>query len=232
MRNAPRTIYRCTMPSGPTVRIVDDPAVACAESIARRLRAALGRRGAATLALSGGSSAPPMIAALAAADLPWAKVGVWQVDERVAPDGHADRNATQLAALGGRHRLMPVTDEDLAAAAKRYARTLPERFDVVHLGMGEDGHTASWPPGDPVIDAAAPVALSQPYQGRVRMTLTPRVVNAATGRVVQLAGVAKAPALAAWVDATGDPPIARVRRNRTVVITDAAAAALLAVAPS
>jgi 6-phosphogluconolactonase/glucosamine-6-phosphate isomerase/deaminase len=216
------------MPVGPTVRIVDDPAVACAESIARRLRAALGRRGAATLSLSGGSSAPALIEALAGADLPWAKVGVWQVDERVAPDGHADRNANALGGLGGRHRLMPVTDDDLLAAARRYARTLPERFDVVHLGMGADGHTASWPPGDPVIDVTAPVALSQPYQGRVRMTLTPPVVNAATGRVVQLAGSDKAPALASWVDGTGDPPIARVRRSRTVVFTDAAAAALLA----
>jgi 6-phosphogluconolactonase len=210
------------------VNVVDDPAAACATSVARRLRAALGRRGAATLALSGGSSTPPMLAALAAADLPWARVGVWQVDERIAPDGDADRNANQLGVLAGRHRLMPVTDDDLSAAARRYARTLPERFDVVHLGMGDDGHTASWPPGDPVIDATTPVAVTQPYQGRRRMTLTPPVVNAATGRVVLLSGAAKAEPLAAWVDGTGDPPIARVRRTRTVVFCDAAAAALLA----
>jgi len=216
------------MPAGPIVRIADDPAAACAASIARRLHAAVKRRGAATLALSGGGSAPPMLALLAAADLPWPKVGVWQVDERVAPDGDPDRNADQLAVLGGRHRLMPVTADDLRAAARRYARTLPERFDVVHLGMGDDGHTASWPPGDPVIDAAAPVALSLPYQGRVRMTLTPAVVNAATGRVVLTSGPGKSAALAQWVDGTGCPPIARVRRARTVVFTDAAAAADLA----
>jgi 6-phosphogluconolactonase/glucosamine-6-phosphate isomerase/deaminase len=222
------TIYRCAMSSGPMVNVVDDPAAACAASIARRLRAALGRRGAATLALSGGSSAPPMLAALAAAELTWSRVGVWQVDERVAPDGDEDRNANQLAVLSGRHRLMPVTDADLSTACGRYARTLPERFDVVHLGMGDDGHTASWPPGDPIIDATKPVAVSAPYQGRVRMTLTPPVVNAATGRVVLLSGAGKAEQLAAWVDGTGDPPIARVRRTRTVVFCDAAAASLLA----
>jgi len=221
------------MTSGPDVRVVDDPAASCATSIARRLGAALRRSGRAALAVSGGSSAPPMFAALAAADVPWRRVGIWQVDERCAPDGHPDRNAGQLdglAARGARVRPMPVTAADLAAAARRYGRALPARFDVIHLGMGDDGHTASWPPGDPVIDSAAPVALSAPYQGRVRMTLTPPVVNAAAGRVVMLAGAAKAPALAAWLagtplPATGErPPIARVRRSRTVVFTDAAAA--------
>lgn len=216
------------MSGGPDVRIVDDPYAACAASIARRLRAAVGRKGAATLAVSGGSSAPPMFAQLAGLDVPWPKVGVWQVDERCAPDGDPDRNANQLAVLGGRHRLMPVTADDLPAAARRYARTLPERFDVVHLGMGDDGHTASWPPGDPVIDATAPVALSAPYQGRVRMTLTPPVVNAATGRVVLFSGANKAEAFAAWINGEVEqPPIARVRRTRTVVFTDRAAARLL-----
>ena len=113
-------------------------------------------------------------AALARADLPWDRVGVWQVDERVAPDGDPDRNANQLNGFPGRHHPMPVTAADLDRAATRYAKTLPERFDVVHLGMGPDGHTASWPPSDPVIDSERPVALSRPYQGRVRMTLTPR----------------------------------------------------------
>lgn len=213
------------MRSGPVVRVVDDPDADCARSIARRLNAAIRRRGSATLALSGGSSAPPMLAVLAGLDVPWAKVGVWQVDERVAPDGDPSRNANQLAGFPGRHRLMPVTAPDLAAATKRYARTLPERFDVIHLGLGDDGHTASWPPGDPVIDRVEPVALSEPYQGRVRMTLTPIVVNAATGRVVLTRGAGKAAALVSWLDGTDgpEPPIARVRTTRTVVFTDAAA---------
>ena len=141
-------------------------------------------RGSATLAVSGGSTAPPMLAALATADLPWDRIGVWQVDERVAPDGHPDRNANHLDDFPGRHHLMPVTAADLDRACRRYAAGLPARFDVVDLGMGADGHTASWPPGDPVIDSERPVDLSDEYQGRVRMTLTPAVVNAAAGRVV------------------------------------------------
>lgn len=213
------------MRSGPVVRVVDDPDAECARSIARRLNAAIRRRGSATLAVSGGSSAPPMFAVLATLDVPWTKVGVWQVDERVAPDGDPSRNANQLAVLPGRHRLMPVTADDLAAATRRYARTLPERFDIVHLGLGDDGHTASWPPGDPVVDRSEPVALSQPYQGRVRMTLTPSVVNAATGRVVLTRGAGKAAALAAWLDGADGPPppVTRVRSTRTVVFTDAEA---------
>ena len=83
------------------------------------------------------------------------RIDVWQVDERVAPDGHPDRNANQLAGFPGRHHLMPVTAADLAAARRRYAAGLPDRFDVVHLGIGADGHTASWPPGDPVVDSDA-----------------------------------------------------------------------------
>ena len=79
------------------------------------------------------------------------------------------------------HHLMPVTAADLVAAAADYAAGLPDRFDVVHLGMGPDGHTASWPPGDPVIDSAKAVDLSQPYQDHVRMTLTPAVVERGDG---------------------------------------------------
>ena len=165
-----------------------------------------------------------MFAVLAGLDVSWRKVGVWQVDERVAPDGDPDRNSDQLDALPGTHHLMPVTATNLDAAARRYARSLPHRFDVVHLGMGDDGHTASWPPGDPVIDHSEPVALSQPYQGRVRMTLTPRVVNHATGRVVLTYGESKAAALAGWL-AGASLPIARVKRSATVVFTDASAGA-------
>ena len=123
---------------------------------------------------------------------------------------------------------MPVTAPDLRAAAAEYAAGLPDRFDVVHLGMGADGHTASWPPGDPVIDSADPVDLSAAYQGRIRMTLTPPVVDAARGRVVLIQGADKADAVAAWLERGAPPsevPIARVRRSDTVVVLDRAAAA-------
>jgi 6-phosphogluconolactonase len=212
------------------VRIEDDPAGWVAGSIARRLAAAMRRRERAHVAVSGGSTAPPMLAALARHDLPWDRVEVWQVDERVAPDGHADRNANQLAGLPGRHHLMPVTARDLPRAAARYAAALPERFDVVHLGMGPDGHTASWPPGDPVIDSARPVDLCGEFNGRVRMTLTPPAVNRARSRVVLITGADKAPAVAAWLN--NHPlgarlPINRVARSGTVVVLDSAASAQL-----
>lgn len=206
----------------------EDPAAACAVAVAALVGDAVAGRGAATLAVSGGSTAPSLFGALAALALDWDRVEVWQVDERVAPDGDPSRNASQLRALGGRHHLMPVTDPDLPAAARRYAAGLPARFDVVHLGMGDDGHTASWPPGDSVADAPEPVALSRPYQGRVRMTLTPPVVNAAAARVVLLTGAGKAAALAAWVTGRRPaPPIARVEPRSTVVFADPAAARLL-----
>lgn len=161
-----------------------------------------------------------MFAHLAAKSVPWGQVAIWQVDERVAPDGHPDRNANQLDALPATRHTMPVTAEDLPAAAERYASSLPDRFDVIHLGMGDDGHTASWPPGDPVADDDAPVALSELYQGRVRMTLTPQVVNAGRCRLVLCAGAAKAVALAEWIERRGTVPIARLRSSGTVVFTD------------
>lgn len=212
--------------AAPLLHVGDDATSACAEAIARHLGDAVADRGRATLAVSGGSTAPPLFAALAACAVDWSRVEVWQVDERVAPDGDPDRNATQLSALPARCHLMPVTASDLSAAAADYASSLPDRFDVVHLGMGPDGHTASWPPGDPVIDDASPVGLSLLYQGRIRMTLTPRVVNAAAHRCVFLLGADKAEALADWVTGDGDVPIARVASSDTVVFTDPAAAAL------
>lgn len=212
----------------PTIRIDEYAPARAARAIARRLAAAFRARGTATLAVSGGSTAPPMLAELARADLPWTDIGVWQVDERVAPDGDPDRNANQLTGFPGKHHVMPVTAADLDRAAKRYAKALPEHFDVVHLGMGADGHTASWPPGDPVIDSEQPVALSAVYQGRVRMTLTPDVVNVARGRVVLITGADKAAPVAAWLGGRADElPIARVRRTGTVVVLDPAAAAAL-----
>lgn len=205
-----------------------DAAAAAGRRIARRLRDAVRRRGAASLALSGGSTAPPMIAALVAADVPWERVGVWQVDERIAPDGHEDRNANQLAALAGLPctvHPMPVTASDLRRSARRYGEALPERFDVVHLGVGDDGHTASWPPGaTEVRDSERPVELVGTFHGRPRMTLTRSVVNGARCRVVLATGSAKRPMIARWFLLDPDLPITAVRRTDTWVFLDPPAA--------
>jgi 6-phosphogluconolactonase len=203
-----------------------DAASVAAQLVARRLAHALARRGEATLAVSGGATPAPMLAELAAASIAWDRVTVFQVDERVAPDGHPDRNigiVQPILATGARVVPMPVTDSDLAAAADRYAALLPARLDVVHLGIGDDGHTASWPPGDPVADAPGAVAISGEYQGRIRMTLTPGPINAARLRVVLVAGASKRAALGRWLAGDRSVPIHRVHRTNTVLVIDEAA---------
>jgi 6-phosphogluconolactonase/glucosamine-6-phosphate isomerase/deaminase len=204
-----------------------DPAAMAARHLAFRLRDAVRRRSTASLALSGGSTAPPMISALLADDVPWDRVEVWQVDERVAPDGDETRNANQLNGLSERCavHLMPVTASDLRAAARRYALGLPSRFDVVHLGVGDDGHTASWPPGRPEI-ASSPrrVELVDEFHGQPRMTLTTSVVDGARSRVVLARGASKRPIIERWLLGADDLPISWVRRTATRIYLDEAAA--------
>lgn len=185
------------------------------------------------MALSGGRTPATMLTVLAALDVPWRHLTVFQVDERVAPDGDPARNSLLLEVLPLRTsqvRLMPVTAKHLGAAAARYARSLPDRFDVVHLGVGDDGHTASWPPGDPVVDSPRPVDLCGTYRGHVRMTLTPSLVNAARARLVLATGADKAEPVRDWLLGKESLPLQRVRRTATTVVLDAAAATLLPLA--
>jgi 6-phosphogluconolactonase/glucosamine-6-phosphate isomerase/deaminase len=166
-----------------------------------------------------------MIDALLAESVPWDAITVWQVDERVAPDGDTDRNALQLTGLPCTVRLMPVTARDLLAAADRYARSLPDRFDLVHLGVGDDGHTASWPPGNhDVLVTDRRVDVVPPFNGRQRMTLTPPVVNGARARLVLATGSAKRPVITRWIEGDRSLPIAHVRRTGTTVYLDPDAA--------
>jgi 6-phosphogluconolactonase/glucosamine-6-phosphate isomerase/deaminase len=218
------TGYRPTVASM-DVHVTDDPAADAGRWLARRLRDAVRRRGDATLAVSGGGSAPPMFDVLLGQDVPWEHVSVWQVDERIAPDGHPERNAGQLVDFPCRVELMPVTDDDLPAAARRYASGLPERFDVVHLGLGDDGHTASWPPGHPVADSDAGCEVIGEFNGFERMTLTPPVVNAARARLMLTFGASKASMVQRWLSGDAALPVSRLRRADTWVMLDPAAAA-------
>jgi 6-phosphogluconolactonase/glucosamine-6-phosphate isomerase/deaminase len=204
-----------------------DPSRTAADRIAFRLRDAVRRRGAATLALSGGSTAPPMISALLDDDVPWDRVEAWQVDERIAPDGDDSRNAIQLEDLSGRCvvHLMPVTASDLRGAARRYATRLPPRFDVVHLGVGDDGHTASWPPGQrELAQSERRVELVGEFHGQPRMTLTRSAVDAARARVVLARGASKRPVIERWLLGDDELPISWVRRTATWIYLDGAAA--------
>jgi 6-phosphogluconolactonase len=213
-------------------------AARAADLVAERLAGAVAARGRATLAGSGGNTPAGFLAALAERPLPWEAVHVFQVDERVAPPGHADRNLTGLQAAlldrvpipPGNVHPMPVEEPDIEAAAVAYGEEIrsvagPGGLDVVHLGVGDDGHTASWPPGDPVVDAPADVGVVGPFNGRLRMTLTPAAVNRA-GRIVWLiSGADKAPVVARLL--AGDPalPSSRVRRTDATLLADAAAGA-------
>ena len=215
------------------ITVAPDPQTAASEAaawVARQLRNAVSHRGSASVAFSGGSTPSLMLAALATLSVPWQATTVFQVDERVAPDGDPDRNAGLLDVLRqfpSTIALMPVTATDIDAGRMGYAALLPDRLDVVHLGVGDDGHTASWPPGDAVIDAAGTVAMSGEYQGRVRMTLTVPAVNAARHRLVLATGPAKAAIIERWLLHDPALPINRVRRANTLVVLDAPAAARL-----
>jgi len=219
--------------------VAPDPKHAAAHAaqwMARRIRAAVRSRGTCTVAVSGGSTPALMFDDLVAADLPWASVHLFQVDERIAPDGDPDRNAVQLAEhLTSRVpirranvHLMPVTAKSLARAVASYAAAIGEApLDIVHLGLGDDGHTASWPPGDDVVDAPGTVAICGTFNGRARMTMTPAVINRARSRMVLAVGGTKAEPLAGWMLHDSALPIERVKRTATTVITDVAGAAEL-----
>ena len=218
---------------------VDSAARRAAEVIAAEARAAVSARGRFVVAISGGRTPWAMLRALSLeVDLPWDDVHIVQVDERIAPSGHADRNLTHLleSLTAQRHsapariHAMPVETDPLDEAAARYARTLadlagsPPVLDLVHLGLGPDGHTASLVPGDPVVDVAdADVALTGVYQGRRRMTLTYPVLNRARRVLWLITGADKAAMLARL--RLGDPtiPAGRVRQDHALVIADRAA---------
>jgi 6-phosphogluconolactonase len=213
---------------------------AAATLVAAEARLAVTARGRFVVAVSGGHTPWAMLRALAGEPVPWADVHVVQVDERVAPPGDPDRNLTHLRDSLLAHaplppdqvHAMPVEDPDLPAAAARYAQTLreiagtPPVLDLVHLGLGPDGHTASLVPGDPVLAVAdADVALAGPYQGRRRMTLTYPILNRSRHILWLVTGGDKANMLARLRD--GDPtiPAGRVDGGRATVLADRAAAA-------
>ena len=210
-----------------------------AEVIAGEACAAIKARGRFAVAVSGGRTPWVMLRALSALDVPWPNVHVLQVDERVAPAGHADRNLTHLSEslLAQSHpdrahiHAMPVESADLDEAAARYAQTLveiagsPPVLDLVHLGLGPDGHTASLVPEDPVLDVAdADVALTGPYQGRRRMTLTYPVLNRARRVLWLITGDDKAAMLVRLCRGDSAIPAGRVRQDHAVVLADRAAA--------
>jgi 6-phosphogluconolactonase len=223
------------------LQVFDTPvaaAQAAASFIAAQARQAVAERGRFLLAVSGGRTPWLMLDALAGLDLPWNAVHLFQVDERVAPKDSGERNFSHINThLLARVPLpaaqvhpMPVDEPDLDAAARNYAARLcavagtPPVLDLVHLGLGNDGHTASLVPGDPVLDVTDhAVAASGEYQGRRRLTLTFPVLNAARCRLWLVTGAEKADALRQLRKADPGIPAGKVAHDPAWLFADRSA---------
>jgi len=210
--------------------------------VAAEARAAVAARGAFVMAVSGGHTPWEMLRALAGEDVPWDDVHVVQVDERVAPTGDPDRNLTHLHESLVEHaplrperiHAMPVVSSNLQAACEEYALTLrtiagsPPVLDLIHLGLGPDGHTASLVPGDAVLEIKdADVALTGLYQGRRRMTLTYPILSRSRRILWLVTGSEKAGMLARLRAGDAQIPAGRVRADHALVLADRAAAGRL-----
>lgn len=208
---------------------VDAVADRGAEIVSAAAVTAVAERGLFTFAVSGGRTPWAMFAGLDGR-LPWEQVTIFQVDERVAPEDDPDRNLAQLRrslppGAPADVRPLPVWADDLDAAASQYADALPDRLDLVHLGLGPDGHTASLVPGDPVLEVSdRDVAVTREYHGRRRLTLTYPAINRARRILWLVTGEDKVDALARLC--AGDPsiPAGRITTSNALVVADAAAA--------
>jgi 6-phosphogluconolactonase len=217
----------------------DTVAREAAKFIAAEARSAVAERGRFIVAVSGGHTPWQMLRALANEDVPWEGVNVVQVDERVAPAGDPDRNLTHLYESLLEHAplrpeqiyAMLVEEPELESAAERYAETLkkiagsPPVLDLVHLGLGPDGHTASLVPGDPVLNVTErDVALTKVYQGRRRMTLTYPILNRARRILWLVTGKDKVAALARLREGDMTIPAGRIQGGDALILADQAAA--------
>ena len=207
--------------------------------VAAQARAAVAERGVFIVAVSGGRTPWMMLGGLVHEDMPWQSIQLVQTDERIAAAGSPDRNLTHLyeslvssaAPLRPEQiHAMPVEAHDLKAAAEQYAATLnqiagsPPVLDLVHLGLGPDGHTASLVPGDPVLQVTdADVALTGVYQGRRRMTLTYPIINRSRGVLWLVTGIDKAEMVGRLYDGDTSIPAGRVQRERALLLGDRAA---------
>jgi 6-phosphogluconolactonase len=224
--------------------LMDADAVAkkAAAIIAAEARAAVAARGRFSLAVSGGRTPWQMLRVLASEDVPWSSVEIVQVDERVAPAGDPNRNLThmqesllELVSLPAGHvHAMPVESSDLEAGAAQYAAMLeniagrPPVLDLVHLGLGPDGHTASLIPGDSVLNVTdKDVATTGVYQAHPRMTLTYPTLNRARQILWLVTGADKRDALRRLRNADPSTPAGRVQQDSAILLADREAAEAL-----
>ncbi|MGC8604149.1 MAG: 6-phosphogluconolactonase [Desulfomonilaceae bacterium] len=207
--------------------------------ITREASVAVEERGRFILAVSGGRTPGKMLRALARQDIPWEYTHIIQVDERVAPEGDPDRNLTTLKknlldncpVLSENVHLMPVDTNNLESGILRYTEILhkvagnPPVMDMVHLGLGLDGHTASLVPLDPVLLVTdTDVALTRAYKGRRRMTLTYPVLNRSRKILWLVTGSDKATILMKLQDRDPSLPASKIKSELAIVLADDAAA--------
>ena len=204
---------------------------AAAELVASAGEEAVEERGEFELALSGGRTPWAMVGLLGEMEeMPWESAHIFQVDERVAPPGDEARNLTHLVQMlsldhQAALRPMPVTSRDLELSAAEYEVHLPERLDLVHLGLGPDGHTASLVPGDPVleVDDRRVAVTWDPYEGHRRMTLTYPALAAARRILWLVLGEKAREPLAKLLAGDASIPAGRVENDHMVLICDEAA---------
>jgi 6-phosphogluconolactonase len=187
-----------------------------------RVQTALAERQSCAIALSGGSTPQPLYAALAHADLPWDRIHIFWGDERYVPATHPDSNygMTRRVWLD----LVPIPAEnvhpiptDLATpqlAAAEYDRQIATHFgleagsipvfDIVLLGMGDDGHTASLFPHTAALSVVDRLVTVGDKDGQPRLTFTFPLINQARSTIFLVSGASKQTALAAVFAATGD----------------------------
>ena len=226
--------------------LADADAIAkqAAKIIAAEARSAVAARGRFILAVSGGRTPWQMLRALANEEVPWRSLHVVQVDERIEPAGDPNRNLTHLRESLLSHAPLPpdhihamlVEEKDLEAAARCYALTLqqiagsPPVLDLVHLGLGSDGHTASLVPNDPVLNITdRDVALTGVDMGRRRMTLTYPMINRSRGILWVVTGTEKVGMLPRLRDGDATIPAGRIRPENALLLADRLAAANLSV---
>ncbi len=203
-------------------------AAAAADFVAELACTVAGTVGRFTCALSGGRTPQRMFAELDAREVPWGQTTIYQVDERIAPLGDPRRNLTTLRQGLARSspviESMPVDEADLDAAAKRYGAQLPARLDLVHLGLGPDGHTASLVPGDPALEVTDQLAvITGPYQGSRRMTLTYPALARANQILWLVTGEETREALAKLLKGDTEIPAGRVEAGRSLIMADRSA---------
>ncbi len=219
----------------PQLEVVADEKAAArrgAELIAEVGRGAVEDRGSFAFAMSGGRTPWAMLAMLSdLEEMPWEQAELFQVDERIASPGSEERNLTHLVlGLSLDHqaalRPMPVTQRDLEIAALQYEDQLPQNLDLVHLGLGPDGHTASLVPRDSILEVTdyRVYLTGGPYQGHRRMTLTYPALAAARRIVWLVTGAEKREPLAKLLAGDTSIPAGLVENDEMVIIADEAAA--------